>query len=450
MLISFIIVTMRSYFSSGKLLFFTYFIVNILLGSLFLKLPVSWAGAEPLRYIDALFTSVSAVCVTGLATVGTHDFSRFGQIVILVMIQAGGLGIITFSTIYLALPGSRVSLKNSKIIKEYFIMDSNITSKDIIRAILTVTIVTELLGTIFLLIAFVDQGVKNPVFTSLFHSVSAFCNAGFSLFPDSMESFKNNWIVNGTVFSLIIIGGIGFMVISDIIQKINGKRKRLRFYSKLMLISTASLIFLGAIVYGCLEWNGAFASLASKDKFLPILFQSITTRTAGFNSIPQSDLSPASKFFTLLLMIIGGGSGSTAGGIKVSTAFILFIILFKGVDDSGEMHVFNRRLTSDNLTRAALFFVKAVFIVFLSIFLLIYFESGKGFSQLDIIFECFSALGTVGLSTGLTSSLSITGKLVIIGTMFAGRVGLFALIMPMNIRSKDRFVDYPKGEVLIG
>ncbi len=441
---------MKSYFSSGKLLFFTYFIANIFFGSLLLKLPISWIGSEPLRYIDSLFTSVSAVCVTGLATVGTNEFSRFGQVIILIMIQAGGLGIITFSTIYLALPGSRVSLKNSKIIKEYFIMDSNITPKDIVRAIITVTIVAEILGTFFLCIAFVGEGVKNPLFSSLFHSVSAFCNAGFSLFPDSMESFKQNWIVNGTVSSLIIIGGLGFMVISDIIQKIKGKRKRLRFHSKLMLIASASLILLGALVYGSLEWNGAFGSLESKDKILPILFQSITTRTAGFNSIPQSDLSSASKFFTLLLMIIGGGSGSTAGGIKVSTAFILFIILFKGVDDSGEMRLFNRRLTSDNLTRAALFFVKAVFIVFLSIFLLTYYESGKGFSQLDIIFECFSALGTVGLSTGLTSSLSITGKLVIIGTMFAGRVGLFALIMPMNLSSKDRFIDYPKGEVLIG
>jgi len=415
-----------------------------------LKLPISWNGPEPLRYIDSLFTSVSAVCVTGLATVGTNDFSQFGQIVILFMIQAGGLGIITFSTIYLALPGSRVSLKNSKIIKEYFILDSNITPKDIIRAILTVTIVAELLGTVFLFIAFVGEGVGNPIFTSLFHSVSAFCNAGFSLFPDSMESFKNNRVINVTVSSLIIVGGIGFMVISDIIQKFRGKRKRLRFHSKLMLIASASLIFLGAVIYGSLEWNGAFGSLAAKDKFFPILFQSITTRTAGFNSIPQSDLSPASKFFTLFLMIIGGGSGSTAGGIKVSTAFILFIILFKGVDDSGEICLFNRRLTSDNLTRAALFFVKAVFIVFLSIILLTFFESGKGFSQLDILFECFSALGTVGLSTGLTSSLSMAGKLVIIGTMFAGRVGLFALIMPMNISSKDRFVDYPKGEVLIG
>ena len=441
---------MKGYFSSGKLLFFSYFIINILLGSFLLKLPLAWTGDSPIRYIDTLFTSVSAVCVTGLATVGTNDFSRFGQIVILLMIQAGGLGIITFSTIYLALPGSRVSLKNSKIIKEYFIADSNITPKDIVRAILTVTLVAEIIGTILLFIAFVGEDVQNPLFSSIFHSVSAFCNAGFSLFPDSLESFNNHWLVNGTVVTLIIVGGIGFMVISDIIQKVKGKKRRLRFHSKLMLIASASLIILGAVVYGISEWNGAFGSLTAKEKILPIFFQSITTRTAGFNSIPQSDLSPGSKFFTLFLMIIGGGSGSTAGGIKVSTAFILFIILFKGVDDSGEIRLFNRRLTSDNLTRAALFFVKAVSLVFISIFLLTYFESGKGFSQLDIIFECFSALGTVGLSTGLTSYLSIAGKLVIIGTMFAGRVGLFALIMPMNIRAKDRFVDYPKGEVLIG
>ncbi len=441
---------MKSYFSSGKLLFFSYFIFNILLGSVLLSLPVAWKGDTALKYLDVLFTSVSAVCVTGLATVSTTDFTLFGQIVILVMIQAGGLGIITFSTIYLALPGSRISLKNSKIIKEYFIMDTNITPKDIVKAILTVTVVAELSGMVLLFIAFLKAGVQNPVFTSIFHSISAFCNAGFSLFPDSLESFQSSPLINFTIASLIILGGIGFMVISDISQKIKGKRLRLRFHSKLMLIATASLIVFGAVVYGIIEWNGAFGNLDTKDKFLPILFQSITTRTAGFNSIPQSDLSPPSKFFSLLLMLIGAGSGSTAGGIKVSTAFILFIILFKGVDDSGEIHLFNRRLTSDNLSRAALFFVKAITIIFMSILLLTHFEQGRGFTQIDLIFECFSALGTVGLSTGLTPLLSSAGKIIIIITMFAGRVGLFALIMPVHRSYKDRFVDYPKGEVLIG
>lgn len=442
--------SMKSYISSGKLLFFSYFIVNIFLGSILLRLPLSWNGSSSIHYIDALFTSVSAVCVTGLTTVNTSDFSRFGQTVILFLIQAGGLGIITFSTIYLALPGSRVSLKNSKIIKEYFITDSNLTPRDIVKAILTVTLFTELTGMIMLFIAFSREDIQNPLYSSLFHSVSAFCNAGFSLFPDSLESFRNNVLVNITIASLIVIGGIGFMVISDINMFISGKRKKLRVHSKLMLIATASLILLGAIVYGILEWNGVFAGMPLKEKIMPIFFQSITTRTAGFNSVRQADLTSSSKFFSLLLMFIGAGSGSTAGGIKVSTAFILFIILFKGVNNSGEVRLFNRRLTSDNLTRAALFFVKAVFIVFISIFLLLFFEAGNGYSQLNIIFESFSALGTVGLSTGITPQLSMAGKLVIIATMFAGRVGLFALIMPMHVSYKDRFVDYPKGEVLIG
>ncbi|MBN2658347.1 MAG: potassium transporter [Spirochaetales bacterium] len=441
---------MKSYFSSGKLLFFTYFIINILIGSFLLKLPVSWNGSEPIRYIDTLFTAVSAVCVTGLATVATDEYSRFGQSIILILIQAGGLGIITFSTIYLALPGSRISLRNSKIIREYFIMDSNFTPKDIVRAILTVTLFAELTGTIFLFIEFRSTGVESPAFSALFHSVSAFCNAGFSLFPDSLESFRHNRIINFTIATLIIIGGIGFMVISDIYEYIRGRKRKLRFHSKMMIIATASLIFFGAIIYGILEWNGVFSGMRTSEKIMPIFFQSITTRTAGFNSIPQSDLSSPAKFFTLLMMFIGAGSGSTAGGIKVSTAFILFIILFKGVDDKGEVRILGRRLSSDNLTRAALFFVKAVFILFLSIFFLILVESGKGFSHLDIIFECFSALGTVGLSTGMTPFLSVGGKLIVIATMFAGRVGLFALIMPMHVSYKDRFVDYPKGEVLIG
>lgn len=415
-----------------------------------LKIPIAWSGTEALRYIDTLFTAVSAVCVTGLATVGTNEFSRFGQIVILFLIQAGGLGIITFSTIYLALPGSRVSLKNSKIIREYFIMDSTISPKDIVKAILTMTFTVEILGMIMLFFSFSSNEIKSPLFSSLFHSVSAFCNAGFSLFPDSMESFRNSSLVNIIISSLIIVGGIGFMVILDIKSLILGERKRLRFHSQIMLIASASLIVFGALIYGFIEWNGVFAELSVKDKFIPILFQSITTRTAGFNSVPQGDLNSASKFFTLLFMFIGAGSGSTAGGIKVSTTYILFIILFKGVDNRGEIRLFNRRLASESLTRAALFFVKAVCIVCLSIFLLLYFESGKGFSQLNLMFECFSAFGTVGLSTGLTPELSFVGKLIIISTMFAGRVGLFALIMPIHVSYKDRFIDYPKGEVLIG
>lgn len=443
-------VSMKSSFSSGKIFFFGYFILNILLGSLLLELPIAWHGNSPLRFIDSFFTSVSAVCVTGLATVYTDDFSRFGQVVILLLIQAGGLGIISFSTIYLALPGSRVSLKNSKIIRGYFIMDSNISPKEIVRSILTVTVVAEMSGTLLLYLAFYRGDIPSPLFAALFHSVSAFCNAGFSLFPDSLESFRNNSLVILTISLLIIVGGIGFMVISDINQYLKGEKRRLRFHSLLMLVASFSLIFLGALIYGFLEWNNSLGGLEAEQKILPILFQSITTRTAGFNSISQAELSPLTKFFTLLMMFIGGGSGSTAGGIKVSTAFILFVIIFKGLNDSGEVRLFKRRLSSEYLTRAALFFVKAVFIVFLSIFLMMYFESGKGFSQLDIVFECFSALGTVGLSAGLTSYLSDAGKLVIIATMFAGRVGLFALIMPMHFSYNDRFVDYPKGEVLIG
>lgn len=441
---------MKSYFSSGKLLFISYFLVNIIIGSLLLKLPFSWNGSQDIKYIDTLFTSVSAVCVTGLATVGTNEFSRFGQAVILFLIQAGGLGIITFSTIYLALPGSRVSLRNSKIIREYFIMDSNITPKSIIKSILTVTLIAELSGALLLLYGFSKENIDSPIFSAFFHSISAFCNAGFSLFPDSLESLKNNKLINITVATLIILGGIGFMVISDVYSYLKHRKKRLRFHSKLMIIATLSLILSGALMYGVLEWNGVFGNMRNSEKIIPILFQSITTRTAGFNSIPQSELSNPAKFFTLLLMFIGAGSGSTAGGIKVSTAFILFIILIKGVDDKGEIRVLGRRLSSDNLTRAALFFVKAVFLIFFSIFILIIMESGKDFSILDIVFESFSALGTVGLSTGVTPLLSTGGKLVIIATMFAGRVGLFALIMPMHVSSKDRFVDFPKGEVLIG
>jgi len=315
------------------------------------------------------------------------------------------------------------------------------------------TLGIEFAGFIALLFFFIPMGLERPVFTALFHAVSAFCNAGFSLFETSLVSYSENAGFQIIIMFLIIAGGLGFMVEADLLRKIRRPDLRLSFYTKIVLISASSLIIIGTLFYAGIEWNRALAHLGSPGKrIMGALFQSVTTRTAGFNTIPQENLSFPSQIMTSFLMLIGGGSGSTAGGIKVSTAFILFLTLLKGVDESGEIRFMKRRITSHDLSRTAIFFLKAISILFICILLLSIAEHPErsNFSFVSIIFESFSAFGTVGLSHGITSDLSFIGKLVIIVTMFAGRIGLFSMILPVARSIIGHEIEYPEGEVLIG
>jgi len=442
---------MQRYLSSGKLAFFSYFVINILLGSLLLNLPASWHGASPVSYLDALFTAVSAVCVTGLATLDTSLFSNFGQLVLLYLIQAGGLGIITFSTLYLLIPKSKISLRNRKIIREYYVDSSNVDPRNIVKVILLFTFGIEILGFLLLALLFRQSGDSQPWFNGLFHAVSAFCNAGFSRYSDSLVRYSQNWGVNLVVMMLIILGGLGFMTIWDLLRNMADWRNRLHFHTRVMLAATAFLIISGWLLYYLLEKDHLLAGLSTGDQLLAALFQSVTTRTAGFNTVDQYLLSRPSQFLTLLFMIIGGGSGSTAGGLKVTTAVVLFLVIFRHMNSKGESRLFNRRIPGDILSRASMLFLKAMGIIFLVIFLLLISERNNPDLKLgQLIFEAFSALGTVGLSQGVTPGLTGMGKGIIMLAMFAGRVGLFALIMPDRDQAKERHIDYPMGEVLIG
>ena len=416
-------------------------------------MPVSWNGAHPLKLIDALFTSVSAVCVTGLITVDTAIYSKFGQIVILYLIEAGGLGIITFSTLYLILPRSKISFESRKMIQSYAIAGANVHPKNIVRFIVAYTLLMEFLGFFFLFYAFRSAADTEPFFNAAFHSVSAFCNAGFSRFSEGLVPFSYNIIINITIMMLIILGGIGFMVVWDVIITSMRMKKHLEFHSRIMLIMTPILIFTGAVFFLIFEWDGALSDVNGIGyKIMGAFFQSVTTRTAGFNTIDEAALSGPSKGLTMILMFIGAGSGSTGGGIKVSTFFICMIIVLRGIDPKGDIRIFKRRLSSQDISRAAMFALKAASILVVSVFLLVVTESvyDHDFSFLEMFFECASAFGTVGLSLGITSSLSFWGKLVIIITMFAGRVGLFSMIIPQSRKEILRYVEYPDGEVLIG
>lgn len=432
---------------------FLFFISIIVMGTILLFLPFSWSKEVEYSFIDALFTSVSAVCVTGLSTIDITGMTSFGKTVLLILIQIGGLGLITFSSMFLALPRRKLSIANSNIIKNYFTNEEIVNPKYIIRIVLKVTLSIELLGAFFLYFGFKGAGVENPVFKSIFHSVSAFCNAGFSTLDGGLVIFRDNPFSSITFMVIIITGGMGFMVLYDLFDLFRLKDFKLLLHTKIMLLGTVILILSGAVFYYIFEFNSeTLAGLTWYQKILPAFFQSVTTRTAGFNTIDQGAMTLPSKVVSLGYMLIGGGSGSTAGGLKVTTGFLLICVLYQGLDEKRGITIFNRKIDSSNLTRAAVFFSKAIVLLFVAIVGILVAESycGNRFSFMEIIFESFSALATVGLSLGITAELCLVSKIILIFTMFAGRIGLFSLILPTHIEKIDRKVNYPPGEVLIG
>ncbi|MFW5689394.1 MAG: TrkH family potassium uptake protein [Spirochaetota bacterium] len=438
---------------SSKLYLYGYFALVMLAGGVALRVLPSWGGEGELGFLDALFTSVSAVAVTGLITVNTANFTPLGQSVILVLIQLGGLGIIAFSTIHLTGGRRRISLQRRAVIREYFIGSVEHEPRRILRNIVISTLVIEALLAVALLPGFIRHGVERPVFTAVFHAVSAFCNAGFSTFADSLEGFVASPEITLPIAVGLVLGGLGFVVYQDIARRVTKHRHVLSLHTKIILLSTVVLIAVGFLVFLLVEWDGAFATQNTGQKLLSALFQSVTPRTAGFNTVPQADLSAPGSVFTIVLMFVGGAPGSIAGGVKVTTVFIILMAALGQTDDSGDARVFHRKIPSQLVARATLFFVRALMILVGGIFMLTVTEivlAGNAFTFRDLIFETFSAFGTVGLSTGITGSLSAPGKLVIIATMFAGRVGLISLAVPSKGRRWRSLIDYPRGEVLIG
>lgn len=438
--------------SSEKVNLFSYFVFVILAGAFLLYLPISWKGPSRLAFIDALFTSVSAVCVTGLVSVNTALYTRFGQVIILLLIQAGGLGIIAFTTLYLATPKRKVSFRSLRLVREYYIDTVEYDASHIVRNIMIATFAIEGIGTLLLCFAFEPTVHTALFFAALFHSVSAFCNAGFSIFSSGLVGYVSDPFVSLVIMGLIVSGGIGFVVIQDLVRRASGQRKRLHLHTRIVLIATAVLIVGGLIVYYLLERNYELKRLPFGDQVLAAAFQSVTTRTAGFNTISESGMTTTSKLFTLILMFIGGAPGSTAGGIKASTAAIIFLAMFKDVGLDADMNVGRRKIGGRTIARAHIFALRALVVLFVSVFLLTLTElhrPGGDLSFLQIVFESVSAFGTVGLSLGATHDLSVLGKIVIILTMFTGRVGLISFAIT-GARRSTVHVEYPEGEVLIG
>ncbi len=438
---------------SGKTLLFGYFISIILLGSLLLTTPWAWEASGRLRFLDALFTATSAVCVTGLIVVDTSEFSLFGIIVIVGLIQAGGLGIIAFGTLLVTGGGRKLSLANRRLIKEYSIESVEYEPKAIVRRIIGLSLVIEALGAVVLIYAFHRSGAPTPVLNGIFHSVSAFANAGFSLFDTSLEEFVSAPMVVLPIVVLLTFGGIGFVVVMDLVRRATGDVRVLSLHTRIVLSMTAFLAVSGTLVFFAFEGRASLSGMPVPERLLAAFFQAVTPRTAGFNSIAQSDLSMPSQIWTIFLMFVGGAPGSIAGGVKVTTIVLVFMLAIRRREMHAEIRIGKRKINPIVLNKATSIVIKALLVLAAAAFLLSVSENWSGvnsFSLMEIVFETVSAFSTVGLSLGITAQLSDVGRVIIIAVMFTGRLGIMAMVMPGSEPAKRRFVSYPEGNVLLG
>ncbi len=427
------------------------FAVTIFIGALLLNMPIASKDGQSVGFINALFTSTSAVCVTGLVVVDTGTYwTDFGKIVILCLIQIGGVGFMSMATMFSMLIGKRISLRERMVIQEALNQNDLSGLVRLTRHILVGTFLIELIGAILLSIVFIpEKGFVKGVAYGVFHSVSAFCNAGFDIVGNgrSLTPYVDNIIVNFTIMGLIILGGIGFTVIIDILK--TGSLKRLSLHSKMVLSMTASLIITGFVLFFALEFNNpaTLGTLSTKGKVLGALFQSVTPRTAGFNTIDMDSMRDSSKFLTIVFMFIGGSPGSTAGGIKTSTLAVLILTVLTLVKGKEHVEAFKRRISYSVVNKALAVVGIGMSLVILMTMALTLTES---FDFLKIFFETVSAFATVGLSLGMTSSLSMTGKILISILMFSGRVGALTVLLALAGREKKTLTKYPEGRVIVG
>lgn len=423
------------------------YFVCIFIGALLLWSPVAQTGN--VSFSDAFFTSASAVTVTGLAVVDTgSDFTLFGQVVVALLIQLGGLGLMAFAVLLLSALGLPVGLPQRLILREDLNQPSLGSLAVIVRTIMLVALVCELAGAAILALVFVPEfGWAKGLWHALFHSISAFNNAGFALYPDSLSRWVGDPIINLAIPALFILGGLGFIVVGDVVQARSWHR--LTLHSKLMLSGTLALILLAWLGFAALEWRnpatlGGLPDTASR--IWASWFQAVSPRTAGFNTIDIGGLHDSTSLMTMSLMLVGGGSTSTAGGIKVTTLIVLIIGTVAFFRRQTALHVFGRSLGVEDIMKVMALTTISIFIVLIGIFLI---SIAHDEEFLDLAFEATSAFGTVGLSRGATGELDTVGRLMIIVIMFLGRVGPLTLGFFLATHSRPR-VRYPKGEVYLG
>lgn len=433
----------------------------ILLGAALLTTGLA-STSSPVSFVDALFTSTSAVCVTGLAVVDTGTrFSPFGQVVIVLLVQLGGLGIMTFSSVFLLVTGRRLSFRGQVVVEETLGRKARSPLDRLIRDVFLYTLAIEAVGAVFLTFAFAPRlGWGKGLYHGVFHSVSAFCNAGFSLFSANLMEYRGSWTVNLTIMALIVLGGLGFAVMGDVLEGVAARRAgravRLQLHTKVVLATTAGLLVVGTVGVYVFEVENALAGLPWQEQLLACLFQSVTPRTAGFNTLDYGTLTASTLFFTILLMFIGASPGSTGGGIKTSTFAVMLAVFRSRLLARSRASLFCRSLPEETVSRSVAILTASFVLVTLVTFLLLATEIGEQphragtMSFLEVMFESVSAFGTVGLSTGITPRLSVVGKLVLTGLMFVGRVGPLTLAMAVGRKAEKAHYQYAEENVVVG
>ncbi len=438
------------------------FLLAILIGALILTLPVSSSDGEWTNFVDALFTATTATCVTGLTVAPTFSaWSTFGHIVILILIQIGGLGIITVMAGFSLMLHRKIGLSDSMLLKDAFNLNSLSGLSAFVKKVIAGTFIVEGVGALLYMSVFVPEFGYVGIWYSVFNSVSAFCNAGIDIIgPDSMAAYVDDPVINFTTCALITAAGIGYIVWWDLIRVIKERERRrgrlfsrLTLHSKIAIISTLVLIFGGAFLIFVFEYNNplTMGELSLFGKIQASLFQSVTTRTAGFFSVSQPALTTASAFVSLLLMFIGGSPVGTAGGIKTVTFAVLIVSAAATITNKSDVSLLGRRLSADAVKRAVGVTVMSSAIIFLSTLLLSVDPKTAGVPLLDLLYETVSATSTVGLSMDLSMRLSYFGKLVITCAMYLGRVGPISLAIAFSTKKQvQNVIRDPMEEISIG
>lgn len=426
----------------------------ILSGALFLSLPAASRDGNPLPFTDALFTSTSATCVTGLVVYDTYTkFSLFGQIIILCLIQIGGLGFMTVATLFLMMTGRKIGLAERGLLTDSVNAFHIGGIVRLIRRVILCTAIFEGAGAILLALRFCPQmGMVTGIYYAVFHSISAFCNAGFDLMGrfapyTSLVPYQSDVLVNLTIMTLIVIGGLGFVVWDDIMEhKLDFNHYKL--HTKIVIISTAFLIAAGAILFYFMEKSNTLAMMTPVDKLLASLFQSVTPRTAGFNTVDIGALSESGTVLSMLLMLVGASPGSTGGGIKTTTIMVILLATVSYIRNQDDINIFQRRLEGNILKRAYCSATLYIIMSVLGVFLLITIQN---LPVKDAAFETLSAIGTVGLSTGITRELNTLSRIIIILLMYSGRIGSLTLAMAIvaHMNKKITFRN-PEEKIIIG
>lgn len=424
------------------------FAILITIGGLLLSLPFFTKSGQATPLVDSLFVAASASCVTGLTPVNTLEhWNTYGHILIIILIQIGGLGVMSLASIIPLILGKKIGMKSRQILKEQLNVESLEGMIVLFKYVLAFTFGTEILGAILLSIKFIPlYGAGKGVWYAVFHSISAFCNAGFDILGDSIFPFRDDLLINLTLSFLVIVGGLGFVVTSELFRR--RSFKKLSTHSKLVLMVTAILLVLGTVMFLFLEnEDGVLQYETLKGSILESFFQSVVARTAGFYSVDLSQIKDSTALMLMGLMFVGGSPGSTAGGIKTTTLGVLFLSTHAVVRGESEPVVFGRHISTETVRKALAIFLVSIFIILSVSFMLTITESAP---LVDILYETVSALATVGASKGMTPHLTDAGKNLITLCMYLGRIGPMTMAFAFGMKAKKSLIRYPESFISIG